>query len=541
MSTLGSRLNVVLKDTKPSTIVFASVSATLAAVTLVELAKPGRVIHRSIRYVMSLARSLAQPLINKKIDEAAKGLLFPNASGEGEKFFHSIPSVGLSEDDVVAISNHLHARLDKEMNKSLLSGAVYWGTHNNHKTLLKILDTHLWANPLFAEYFGATRKMEAEIGTMCLELFHADIKTAAASYTLGGTESVLLAMLAYTRLGRSKGIATPEIIACDTAHPAFDKAEQYFGCRIVKIPFDPKTCRMIVGEVEKNITSSTVAIVGSAPNYPFGVIDDLEALSEIALRRNVGMHVDACLGGFLLQFYRLAGLTERVIDFRLPGVTSVSADIHKWGGAPKGASVVMFRTKELRSYHTFAYPDFPGGLYVTSGVSGSKPGYTIACAWAVLLLTGKDQYAANARTIVLAANEFAQRVSAVPHLRLVAPPDASIVAFTSDTVDIYKVMKTMSGLGYNFCALQFPCAIHLGLTMEHTQPGVMDAMLAALAATVSALAAESAGKVKSQKHDSLMYGSTQGVADRSIVADVLKKYIDAYYTNEKNEVSSTSH
>jgi sphinganine-1-phosphate aldolase len=532
--TLCERLNEVLKDTKPSKIVFVSVSATLAAIAIVQLTKHGRLVRRTGTFLLATARSAIQPIVDKKINEAAKGLRFPNA--EGERFFHSIPKTGLSDAEVVGLSDELHAKLDKKMNKSLLSGVVYWGTHNHHKTLMKILDTHLWSNPLFADYFGATRKMEAEIGSMCLDLFHADLATAAASYTMGGTESILVAMLAYTRLGRSRGIQNPEIIVCVSAHPAFDKAEQYFGCRLVKVPFDPDTLVMSVDEAEKSITANTVAVVGSAPSYPYGVVDDLAGLSALAIRRNIGMHVDACVGGFLMQFYRLAGLKEIVIDFRLPGVTSISADIHKWGGAPKGASMALFRTKELRAHHIFAYPDFPGGLYVTSAVSGSKPGYTVACAWATMLLTGKEQYAANARAVVLAANVFANNVSKIPHLRVLGAPDASIVAFTSDTVDIYKVMKKMCDRGYNLNALQFPCAVHLGLTMEHTMPGVMEAMTAALAEITSELAEESRGKgTFVQRHDALIYGSTQGVPDRGIIVEVLKKYVEAYYTNEPND------
>jgi glutamate/tyrosine decarboxylase-like PLP-dependent enzyme len=238
-----------------------------------------------------------------------------------------------------------------------------------------------------------------------------------------------------------------------------------------------------------------------------------------------------------MQFYQLAGLQEIVIDFRLPGVTSISADIHKWGGAPKGASIALFRSKELRAHHIFAAPDFPGGLYVTSGVCGSKPGYVIACAWATLLMTGKHQYAANARAVVLAAKAFAEKVAQIPELRVLAVPEASIVAFTSDTVDIYMVMKKMCEKGYNLNALQFPCAVHLGLTMEHTMPGVMEAMTNTLAAVTAELVRErrasgDASKSRSQRHDALIYGSTQGVPDRGIIVAVLKKYVEAYYTNE---------
>lgn len=524
-------LNQNLKAAEPAALIGFTVVGTLAAVAAVRVAEHGNVLERGKLAVFRFGRRLLQPIINKEIDKAASGLTFPSA--EGEHYFQEIPTEGLTSELVVEISDRLHETLDKKMDDQLLSGVVYWGTVNHHKAFMKILNTHLWANPLFADYFGATRKMEAEVTTMTLSLFHGDPMTMAASYALGGTESVLLAMLAYRNQARSLGIVDPEVICAATAHPAFDKAEEYFGIRLVKVPTDPVTKKLIVSEVEKAITSRTIAMVGSAPNFPFGVLDDIASLSDVALRHNIGLHVDACLGGFIIQFMGAAGFEDIVVDFRLPGVTSISADIHKWGGAPKGASCVMFRTKELRRFHTFAFPDYPGGLYVTSGVSGSRPGYVTACAWAALLLNGKSGFIDGCRQVVTTTRYIATRLVKIPGLELLTESaETTVIPFTSNVIDIYQLMKNCGKRGFLLNPLQFPCGVHLGVTMEHTKPGVADQFLAVLREEVELLL--EAGKVTgfNKKHDALIYGSTQGVPDRSIIMDVLRRYVDAYYRNE---------
>lgn len=374
--------------------------------------------------------------------------------------------------------------------------------------------------------------MEAEVSNMVLTLFNGDIKKNASTYTMGGTESILLAMLAYRNDGRARGIENVEVIACQNVHPAFDKAAAYFNIRLIKVRVDPATECIDISEVVKNITSSTVAIVGSAPNYATGIIDPIAVLSKIAIAHNVGLHIDACLGGFLIQFMEKAGVEQPVIDFRVPGVTSISCDIHKWGGTPKGASVVMFRSKELRRMHAFTCSDFPGGLYTTHGVSGSRPGYVAAAAWGVLLHNGVKSYAERCRTLVDGSQKFASAIRATPELILIGDPKLNVVAFTSDVLDIYEVLQIMQGKGYIFSALQFPAGIHLGLTLEHCDVGVMDKLILELRTTCKDLIVKQGGPKKNVKHMAMVYGSTQAIPDRSIVDDVLREYTDRYYHNE---------
>ena len=349
-------------------------------------------------------------------------------------------------------------------------------------------------------------------------------------------------MLAYRNYGQQVlGIAQPEAIVCVTAHPAFDKAEQYFGLKLVKVPVDPSNMKISLAAVERAITSRTVVIVGSAPCFPYGSIDDIAGLTAIAKKhatggRFLGVHVDACLGGYFVQFMTDAGFENvPTIDFRLDGVTSISADIHKWGGAPKGASCVMFRTKQLRSHSTFAFADYPGGLYVTAGVAGSRPGFIASCAWGALLLTGHDGFVSAVRQVVSTTRKIAKGIAQIDGLRLLTPTaETSVVPFTSDVLDIYVLMKRLGEEhGFLLNPLQFPCGVHLGVTMEHTKDGVAEAFLQAVRTVAEDMLRKSGGPQKVKKHDSLIYGSTQGVPDRSIINDVLRRYVDAYFNVKK--------
>ena len=532
-NTLSTFIDSKLANSRPSALVYASVGTTLAALFAISILKDGDLSNRARRAIWRGIRVIADPLVIRgEISKAVKDIHFPTA-GADERFFSALPEEGLSEAEVLSIAQTLAAKCDGKMDETLLSGVVYWGTKNNHNFIMKLIGQQLWSNSIFANYFGAVRKMEAEVSNMVLTLFNGNIATNASTYTMGGTESILLAMLAYRNDGRARGIENPEVVACQNVHPAFDKAAAYFDIRLIKVRVDPATGCIDLEEVTKNITSSTVAIVGSAPNYATGIIDPIEKLSGIALAHSVGLHVDACLGGFLLQFMEKAGLQQPVVDFRVPGVTSISCDIHKWGGTPKGASVVMFRSKELRRMHAFTCSDFPGGLYTTHGISGSRPGYVAAAAWGVLLHNGAKAYADRCRTLCIdGCQRFAAAVRATPELRLIGDPKLNVVAFTSDVLDIYEVLQDMQKKGFIFSALQFPAGIHLGLTLEHCDADVMDRLVAELRATCKDLIKKQGGPKKNVKHQAMVYGSTQAIPDRTIVDDVLREYTDRYYSNE---------
>jgi len=339
-------------------------------------------------------------------------------------------------------------------------------------------------------------------------------------------------MLAYSNKAKKElGIPNPEIILCNTAHPAFDKAAFYFGVRLVKVTCDPKTQRADPKEFEKHITQNTVAMVGSAPNFHAGTFDDIPALAKIALKYDIGLHVDSCVGGFLVQYMKEAGDKEHLVDFRVKGVTTISCDIHKWGGAPKGASCALFHSKDLRKHATFTEANYPGGLYVTQGVSGSKPGYAIAAAWATLLHAGKETFIESCRQVRKASKMLAEAIEQTDGIKLIGVPESAVVAFTSDKFDIYMLMGRMKDKNWVLNSVQFPAGVHLGVTLEHCKEGAMEQFIADLKEEVAKLVIEYKDK-KLGAQSPLIYGSTQAIPDRTIVNDLLCMYVDRLYTNK---------
>jgi glutamate/tyrosine decarboxylase-like PLP-dependent enzyme len=317
--------------------------------------------------------------------------------------------------------------------------------------------------------------MESEIIAMTGAMLHADAvrhhnpsDQVCGTVTSGGTESILMAMKAYRDRARAeKNITAPEIIVPHTIHPAFDKAGDYFGIKMVHVPVSPPDFRLDPGQAEERITDHTVALVGSAGNYPYGLIDPLDRLSEIALTHDIWMHVDACLGGFILPWLEKLGYTIPPFDFRLPGVTSISADTHKYGFALKGTSVVLYRNNAFRRYQYFAVPDWPGGLYASPTTAGSRSGGLTAATWAAMVYLGEEGYLKAAKAMMEVAEAVKSGVEQIPELILIGKP-TFVISFRSESVDIYHVNDFMKSRGWRFNVLQLPPALHFCLTMPQT-------------------------------------------------------------------------
>ena len=210
--------------------------------------------------------------------------------------------------------------------------------------------------------------------------------------TTGGTGSIMHAVLAMRETAAAKrGVTRPNFVKPETAHPAFDKACHLFGIELRKAPINPQTTEVDVDWVADNIDENTIALMGSACNYGYGTIDDIEALSDLALETGIGLHVDGCLGGFILPFGQELGYENiPVFDFRLPGVTSISADTHKYGYAFKGTSTVLFRDKAWRNSQYFFLTDWTGGKYCSPGMEGSRSGGLHAAPRASMVQHGRE-------------------------------------------------------------------------------------------------------------------------------------------------------
>ncbi|KDN49250.1 sphinganine-1-phosphate aldolase [Tilletiaria anomala UBC 951] len=409
-----------------------------------------------------------------------------------------------------------------------ISGAVYHGGQDLSDLLADAIRMFMVSNPLHPDVFPGVRKMEAEIVSMCLRMYNAPSDTGVGATTSGGTESILMACKAMRDWGRSvKGITEPEIVIPTSAHAAFDKAGAYFGIKIIHMPVNRISRRVQISSVARAITRNTILLVGSAPNFPDGIIDDIPALAVLAKRHNIGCHVDCCLGSFLVPFLERAGLPSEPFDFRIDGVTSISCDTHKYGFAPKGSSVIMYRSANLRRYQYYVQPDWPGGVYASPTIAGSRPGALIAGAWAAMMTMGEDGYTGSCKQIVGAARQIEKAIrDEIPQLQVLGKPLVSIVAFASaGSVNIYDVGDAMSKKGWHLNALATdPPGIHIACT-RLTVPVVED-FITDLKKSV----AESKTKPAKQGTMASLYGlGSSSAVGPSLVSEVAVRFIDTLY------------
>jgi sphinganine-1-phosphate aldolase len=296
--------------------------------------------------------------------------------------------------------------------------------------------------------------------------------SVAGVVTSGGTDSILSAMLAYRNAAFADGIDAPELVLPSSAHPAFEKAAAYFGIELRRV-------RAVAGygpdpdDVARAITPRTCAVVASAGDYAWGCIDHIPRIGQIAQERGIGLHVDACLGGFILPWLERLGADLTPFDFRVAGVTSMSADTHKYGYGPKGGSVVLYRDRELRDRQYFVSEGWAGGDYATPGILGSRSQAILAATWAAMLIMGEDGYREIARAIAATTESLRLAVSSVRELQLIGR-SRFMVAFSSGTVDPYLVGDRLAELGWRLNALQDPPGLHFCVTRPNTQPQVAE-------------------------------------------------------------------
>jgi sphinganine-1-phosphate aldolase len=336
----------------------------------------------------------------------------------------------------------------------------------------------------------------------------------------GGTEAVLIAALAYRESARKRGITNPQIICALSAHPAIVKACHYFGMELIKVPLDPKTKALRAAAVRPYLTSNTVAIYASAPSFAHGVIDEIVELGELAMTRGIGLHVDNCLGGFLLSFMAREGLLAKPFDFAIAGVTSMSIDVHKYGCAPKGASVVAFRDPALRRLTYVPSTDGCEGLYVTPTIQGSRSGANIAAAWATLVHVGAKGYGAKAVAITECLEKIKAFVRKTPELQLCADADACVVPVCSDKLDVYALATHLEDKGWKVFTGQKPATVTFPVGDQ--TPAVVEQLLVDLGASVTYLREHPEFKAKG---NAAVYGAAAATPDE-VLDSVLRGYVD---------------
>lgn len=495
---------------------------------------------KTIGDVIDLERSRALDGINRKFMESLPSSL---------QRYPKLPLKGLSiEDFKSSLNEHMNIPSEIVAQSSIMdglcSGAVYGMNDDIKEASLLTIRSVFYSNPLHPELFPSLRKMEGEIISMTLDLFNATLGgTEVGSITSGGTESILLACLAYRDWGRDKkGIpmGKEEIIISNTAHAAFYKAEKYFGIKLIVLPPDPLTGMLRPSDVKRSITSRTVAIVGSAPSFSIGIIDPIEEMSTIALESGVGLHVDCCLGSFLIPF--LKGILP--FDFRVPGVTSISCDPHKYGQTGKGISVLMWKRKELQHYQYYTQPSWTGGVYASPTLAGSRPGALVGGAWSSIIVMGRDgyqkaaKYVEDVRKEILKGMENDSLIS--KYLEVIGHPLVSVIAFRTAKIEcgggelmVYELNDSMSLCGWHLNCLQNPAAVHLAITsLTNSQQFINDlrSSLRTIIDSPSFSSQYNTTTIKTTGSSSArIYGTMQKLPDHSLISEITKEYLDLVY------------
>ncbi|KAJ2498533.1 Dihydrosphingosine phosphate lyase [Coemansia sp. RSA 1972] len=466
--------------------------------------------------------AVLQRSIDKVVKDIEKSM---NVDLPGETKYETIPSQPMTDAEILAILKRRQEEPGVDWRNGRASGSVYHGGEELARLTNEAYAMFNLTNPLHPGVFPGLRRIEAEVVRMVLNLYNGSAECCGTT-TSGGTESIIMAVRAHVVWGRkTRGIEKPNIVIPITAHAAFNKAAEYFDIGITVVPVDPKTQRVNVKAMKRAIDSDTVLIVGSSATYPHGVCDDLAALSELALQKKVGFHVDSCLGSFIMPFLKEAGFPEVVCDFRLPGVTSISCDTHKYGFAPKGTSVVMYANKHLRHNQYFTISTWPGGIYASPTIAGSRCGAVIASCWAAMAKMGREGYLQECKNIVGCRVQLQRAIEQIPELFIVGEPTSSVVAFSSRwPVDIYGVQDEMKNRGWELNPMQDPPALHIACT-RLTVP-VAHEFIRDINESVAAVKANPDGYSQGSK---AIYGFAATVPDTTIVDEVAQGFIDTLY------------
>eukprot|EP00484_Ammonia_sp_Unknown_P021730 CAMPEP_0197027352 /NCGR_PEP_ID=MMETSP1384-20130603/7273_1 /TAXON_ID=29189 /ORGANISM="Ammonia sp." /LENGTH=531 /DNA_ID=CAMNT_0042456183 /DNA_START=48 /DNA_END=1643 /DNA_ORIENTATION=- len=408
--------------------------------------------------------------------------------------------------------------------KRMSSGAVYHGGKELSKLQNEAYALFSIANPLHPDVFPFTRKLESEIIAMTISYFNGNPYKQRAVLTTGGTESICMAVRAYKNWAlKTKSVYHPELIVAQSAHSAFMKACEMFDIECIVVDINPQTFTVDPSEMRKHITSNTIAIVGSAPQYAQGCMDPIMELSKLALEYQIGLHVDCCLGSFLMPTLQRMGYEIPPFDFRVPGVTSISADTHKFGYTQKGTSLCMFRDNELRRHAYFSYTESSIGIYCTPTIQGSRSGGLIASAWSCLMNMGEEGYQREAKLIMEAVRTIKQGVDEIDGLEVAGNPVMAVVGIISTgKLNVYHVSSAMSKRGWTLNNCKDPPCMHICVTRANCirakETFVKDLK-------ESVLDVEQHPK-EFEKCDGALYGVMVALPDTAAQDDIMYEYLD---------------
>ena len=396
-----------------------------------------------------------------------------------EAYTH-IPAEGRTQEDIFHELSEIAEEEDQKWETGLVSGTMYHGGKEHYAFLNRVFGLYSYVNLIQRDMCPSGTKFESEIIAMTASMLHGEAVKAhnpqddvCGTVTSGGSESIYNALFVYREWARKeKGIREPEMVVPATLHPAFFKAGHYMGIKIIPVPVTDEF-EADVQAMREQINQNTIAIAGSAGSYPHGVIDPFTQLSELALEHQIGLHVDGCLGGFILPWVEKLGYDIPLFDFRLPGVTSISCDTHKYGYALKGTSVVLYRNKNLLRNQFFSMTDWAGGLYASPTVQGSRSGGLSAATWAAMVSMGEAGYLKAARAIMDTADRIRAGIAGIPEIKILGK-STFLICMASDAGDIYHVNGYLTSKGWRMNGCQNPPGFHFCITLRNTLPGVAE-------------------------------------------------------------------
>ncbi len=344
---------------------------------------------------------------------------------------------------------------------------VYGADPDVYEVLKESHNMFISTNALNPTAFPSLKTMENEVVGMMKSLLGNE--QCSGSMTSGVTESILMAVKTareWARKNKPK-IKKPELVVASSVHPAFNKACHYFGIKLVITPVDPKTYKADVEAMRKAITKNTIMLVGSSPQYPQGVIDPIEEIGALALEHKILCHSDSCIGGVVLGFWKQMGLEVPPFDLNVPGVTSLSVDLHKYAYTAKGASVILYNSRELRKFQFYCTTGWTGGIYISPTALGTRGGGSIASAWAVMNYLGVEGYKNIFQVIYDTRNKLLEKIKEIEGLFILGEPNSSCIAFSAKDCDIYVLADYMNEKGWVMDKNTFPPSLHMTVMKAH--------------------------------------------------------------------------
>ena len=431
-----------------------------------------------------------------------------------------IPKTGIDEKDLFEyMENSMHSDIDWRSGKTF--GAVYYPGEKYSIAISNAYIKYMHENAFDPQLFSSILTMENELVQQTASLFSSDQKLFG-NLTSGGTESIFLSLLsARNWSNKQKTTKNPEVILSSSAHPAFLKAMNFLKIKPVIVPTN-KDFNLNLNGFKEAINQNTILLVASAPAYPTGMIDPISELSILALENKLLLHVDACIGGFLLSYLKKCNYNIPPFDFNLDGVSSLSVDLHKYAYAPKGSSVLLYRNDELRKQQFSVYPNWEGGIYGSTSFLGTKPGGIVAASWFALNHIGENGYIELTQKTMSATKVIYDFIQKSEHLSLIGNPIMSLIAFHSEKYDTYHIADELSNLGWYIGRLQNPRGIHLVVSQIHAD-GAAENFIADLQSVLKSLSRSEIKNKIFKTSDALAVNALKKVGYNSIKKTILGK------------------